>query len=152
KSLGYPGWQALKDVFVQSLQQRPKRYADQARKLIRGKSQQNALGRAVTAQADNIRLLETLNANRLPQAAQLLSRARHVHVAGYLALFAPAFVYQYSYRLCRPSVTALRGDDVMLGMELRAIAKDDIVDIIGFPPYSSEAMRVDKAAHQAGWR
>ncbi|MDS1140156.1 MurR/RpiR family transcriptional regulator [Pusillimonas sp. SM2304] len=152
KSLGYPGWQALKDVFVLSLQQRPKRYADQARKLIRGKHPRNALSRAVSAQADNIRLLEELNAGRLPQAAQLLSRARQVHVAGFRASFAPAFVFQYQYRLFRSSVTVLRGDAGTLEMELRAIAKDDIVVIIGFAPYSNEAMRVAKAAHQAGSR
>src|SRR5690606_18180006 len=33
KSLGYDGWQELKDVFVQSLQRSPERYADRARKL-----------------------------------------------------------------------------------------------------------------------
>lgn len=152
QSLGYEGWGDLKGVFVQSLRQTPKTYADQARKLIRGKNPRDALSRAVTTQADNMRLLEQANAQRLPAAVQLLSKAKQVHVAGFRASFAPAFTFQYLYRLFRPSVTALRGDAGTLEMELRTIAKGDAVVIIGFAPYSQESMRVAQAARMAGSR
>lgn len=152
QSLGYPGWDDLKDVFVQSLRQAPKAYADQARKLMSGKKSGDALGRAVATQAGNIKRLEQANAQRLPIAVQLLSKARQVHVAGFRASFAPAFTFQYLYRLFRPSVTALRADAGTLEMELRAIARGDVVVIIGFAPYSQEAMRVAQAARQAGSR
>src|SRR3546814_18434605 len=66
--------------------------------------------------------------------------------------FAPAFTFQYLYRLFRPSVTAMRGDAGTLEMELRAIAKGDTVVIIGFAPYSQEAMHVAPAGRQAGSR
>src|SRR3546814_8017615 len=46
----------------------------------------------------------------------------------------------------------MRGDAGTLEMELRAIAKGDTVVIIGFAPYSQEAMRVAQAARQAGSR
>jgi len=95
QSLGYAGWDDLKSVFVQSLRQIPKRYADQARKLIQGNNPRDALGRAITAQADNIRLLEHMNAERMPLAVKLLSRARHVHIAGFRASFSPAYTFQY---------------------------------------------------------
>src|SRR5690606_6080812 len=152
KSLGYAGWPELKAVFVQAMQQSPKRYADRARELMRGKQPRNAVARAVTAQADNIRLNETTNAQALPRAVQLLARARQVHVAGFRASHAPAFLFQYQYRLFRPSVTLLRGDAGTLEMELRALGKGDMVVIVGFAPYSNEALRVAQAARAAGCR
>ncbi len=152
QSLGYGGWDGLKHVFVHSLQRPPRRYADQARELMRDKNPRNALGRAVMAQTDNIRLLEPDNTNRLPQAVKLLARAKHVYVAGFRASFAPAFSFQYLYRLFRPSVAMLRGDAGTLEMELRALTQSDAVVIIGFEPYSQEAVRVAHAARQTGCR
>jgi DNA-binding MurR/RpiR family transcriptional regulator len=152
QSLGYQGWDDLKGVFVQSLRQAPKAYADQARKLVDGQNPQVAFSRAVATQADNIKRLEQANARRLPAAVQILSKAKQVHVAGFRASFAPAFTFQYLYRLFRPSVTALRGDAGTLEMELRAITKGDAVVIIGFAPYSQESMRVAQAASLAGSR
>lgn len=152
QSLGYEGWDDLKSVFVQSLRQIPKRYADQARKLIQGNNPRDALGRTASAQADNIRLLDHMNAERMPAAVKLLSKARHVHIAGFRASFAPAYTFQYLYRLFRASVTTLRGDAGTLEMELRAIQNGDAVVIIGFAPYSRESLRVAEAARQSGAR
>jgi DNA-binding MurR/RpiR family transcriptional regulator len=152
QSLGYPGWDDLKAVFLRSLRQAPKAYAEQARKLLHDKNPQDALGHAIAIQTGNIRRLEQDNAQRLPAAVHLLSKAKQVHVAGFRASFAPAYTFQYLYRLFRPSVTVLRGDAGTLDMELRAIAKGDAVVIIGFAPYSQESMRVAQAARQAGSR
>ncbi|MCC2596091.1 MurR/RpiR family transcriptional regulator [Pusillimonas sp. MFBS29] len=152
KSLGYEGWQELKDVFVRSLQRGPERYADRARRLQHGRRTGNALSRAVEAQSDNIHRIQANNAERLPAALQLLSRARQVYVAGFRASFASAFLFQYQYRLFRTSVTLLRGDAGTLEMELRALGKDDTVVLVGFAPYSREALRVAQAAQQAGSR
>lgn len=152
RSLGYGGWQELKDVFVQSLQRSPERYADRARKLQHDRRTGNTLARAIAAQADNIRRIEAGNAKRLPAALQLLSRASQVYVAGFRASFASAFLFHYQYRLFRPSVTLLRGDAGTLEMELRALGKDDVVVIFGFAPYSREALRVADAAQRAGSR
>lgn len=152
QSLGYEGWNALKTVFTQSLRQTPKRYADQARQVIRSTNHHEVLSVAVATQLDNIRLLEELNGDRLAAAVQLLSKAKHVHVAGFRASFGPAFTLQYLYRLFRPSVSMLRGDAGSLEMELRAIRKGDVLAIIGFSPYSNESLRALQAARQCGTR
>ncbi|MBB5215465.1 MurR/RpiR family transcriptional regulator [Parapusillimonas granuli] len=152
QSLGYRGWEDLKQVFVCSLQRPPRRYADQARELIRGKNPRSALERAVMAQTDNIRQLGADNADRIPEAVKLLTRAKRVYVAGFRASFAPAFSFQYLYRLFRPSVAMLRGDAGTLEMELRALTASDAVVIIGFEPYSQETVRVADAARYAGCR
>lgn len=152
QSLGYEGWNALKTVFTQSLRQTPKRYADQARQVIRSTNHHEVLSVAVATQLDNIRLLEELNGDRLAAAVQLLSKAKHVHVVGFRASFGPAFTLQYLYRLFRPSVSMLRGDAGSLEMELRAIRKGDVLAIIGFSPYSNESLRALQAARQCGTR
>jgi len=150
QSLGYDGWNALRAVFTQPLRRLPKRYAEQARQVIRSKNPREVLSVAVATQAGNMRLLEELNHDRLAPAVSLLSKARHVHVAGFRASFGPAFTLHYLYRLFRSSVSMLRGDAGSLEMELRSIRKDEIVVIVGFAPYSNESLRVVQAARQAG--
>src|SRR3546814_19889043 len=81
QSLGYRGWDDLKSVFVQSLRQTHKGYADQARKLIGAKNPRDALDRAVATHDDNVRLLAHTTAQRLPCAVRLLSHATQAHGA-----------------------------------------------------------------------
>lgn len=147
--LGFEGWEALRQVFVQSFRQAPKLYATQARKVLRSKSPAAMLGKNLAAQAHNLALLENLNAERMPAAVELLCAAPRVHVAGFRACFAPAFAFQYLYRLFRPSVDMLRGDAGTLEMELRALGEGDAVVVMSFAPYSQEALRVVQAALKA---
>ncbi len=149
QSLGFDGWEDLKRIYVQSLRSAPKGYAAQARKLVRN-ADPDTLGRAVAVQSDNIQRLDAANASRLPAAIRLLAAAAHVHIAGFRASFAPAFTFQYLYRLFRPSVSLLRGDAGTLEMELRAISRGHAAVIIGFAPYSQESLRVAQAARKAG--
>lgn len=150
-SLGFGGWEDLKNIFVQSLRRAPKRYADQARRVVSGGGR-DTLNESAATLAENMKLLEHLNADRLPLAAKLLAEAAHVHVAGFRASFSPAYALQYLYRLFRPTVTLLRGDAGLLEMELRSIKRDDAVVIVGFAPYSQEGQRVTQAARKAGGR
>lgn len=150
QSLGYEGWEPLRQVFVRGLHQMPRRYADQARDTLRRRHAGSVLERQVAIQADNLRLLETQNVEGLPEAAKLLSKARHVHIAGFRASHAAAHTLHYLYRLFRNSVSLLRGDAGMLEMELRTMERADAAVIFGFAPYSQEAMRVAAAAHAHG--
>ncbi|TEA77840.1 MurR/RpiR family transcriptional regulator [Allopusillimonas ginsengisoli] len=149
QSLGYQGWDDLKRIYVQALRSEPKRYAVQARKLVRD-ANPTALGQAVAVQADNIQALGQANAGRMAAATRMLSAAPHVHIAGFRASYAPAFTFQYLYRLFRPSVSLLRSDAGTLEMELRAINRRDATVIISFAPYSHESMQVADAARKAG--
>lgn len=150
QSLGYEGWDALRQVFVRGLQHMPRRYAEQAQDVIRRRNARSTLSRHVAAQAGNLRMLEELNEGRLTTAANLLVRAGRVHIAGFRASYAAAHTLHYLYRLFRDSVTLLRGDTGQLEMELRAFAPADAVVVIGFAPYSHEALRVAEAAHAKG--
>ncbi len=150
QSLGYSGWEPLRQVFVRGLDKAPRRYAEQARAAVGRRYPRSMLGRHVDAQADNMRLLDELNSDLLAEAARLLSKARHVHIAGFRASQASAYTLHYLYRLFRNSVTLVRGDAGLLEMELRAFEPDDAVVLIGFAPYSQETMRVAEAAHARG--
>lgn len=150
QSLGYQGWGALKQVFVRSLQQVPKRYADQARQVMRGKDKAEIASRTLLTQANNIRLLEELNAARIDAVVDQLARARHVYVGGFRASYAAAFTFHYLYRLFRRTVTLLRADAGTLEMDLGLISGQDTVVMISFAPYSHEAMQVLHAAREAG--
>lgn len=152
QSLGFDGWEPLRQVFVRGLHRMPRRYADQARDTLKRRHAGSMLERHVAVQADNLRMLESQNGDGLPEAAKLLAKARHVHIAGFRASHAAAHTLHYLYRLFRNTVTLLRGDAGMLEMELRAIDSRDAVVIIGFAPYSQEAMRVAAAAHARGCR
>ncbi len=150
QSLGYEGWEPLRQVFVRGLHQTPRRYADQARDTLRRRHTGSVLERQVTIHADNLRLLEAQNTESLPEAARILAKAEHVHIVGFRASQPAAQTLHYLYRLFRNTVTLLRGDAGMLEMELRTLARGDAVVIVGFAPYSQEAMRVAAAAHARG--
>lgn len=152
QSLGYEGWDDMRQVFVRGLHQMPRRYADQAQAVVRRRSAHSTLSRHVIAQTGNLRLLDEVNSGLLAEAARLLQRARHVHIAGFRASHAPAHTLHYLYRLFRNDVTLMRGDTGQLEMELRALGPDDAVVITGFAPYSQEALRVAESAHAHGCR
>ncbi len=152
QSLGYEGWDDMRQVFVRSMHQMPRRYAEQAQEVVRRRSTRGALGRHVTAQVGNLRLLEELNNEKLSVVVEVLQRARHVHIAGFRASHAPAYTLHYLYRLFRNSVSLLRGDAGLLEMELRSLQRGDAVVIIGFAPYSREGLRVAEAAQERGCR
>jgi len=150
QSLGYEGWDAMRQVFVHGLHPVPRPYAAQARDLIERRHTRSMLGRHATAQAGNLNMLDELNAQALPEATRLLARARHVHIAGFRASYAAAHTLHYLYRLFRNPISLIRGDAGLLEMELRALAPADAVVIISFAPYSQEALRVANAAHARG--
>lgn len=150
QSLGYKGWEPLRQVFVRSVQQAPRRYADQARDTLRRRHAGSLLERHVAVQSENLGLLADENTEAMAEAAKLLAKARHVHIAGFRASHAAAHTLHYLYRLFRNSVTLMRGDAGLLEMELRALEPQDAVVIVGFAPYSHEAVRVAAGAHARG--
>ncbi|WP_308217636.1 MurR/RpiR family transcriptional regulator [Paenalcaligenes niemegkensis] len=149
QSLGYAGWSEIKDIFVRSLRRGPKRYAEQAKAVVKSRNPRGMAEKMVAAQSLNVQLLIDLNADRLPLAVELVVKAKRVFVAGFRASYAAAFSFHYLYRLFRPSVTMLRSDAGTLEVELRTLEPGDVVVLIGFAPYSHEVVRVYEAARAA---
>lgn len=150
QSLGYAGWAGLKDVFVASLRQLPTAYTEHAKAVVRNRNPKGMFTNVVLAQAANVAKLDELNATAMPQAVDLLVKAKRVFVAGFRASHAPAFSFYYLYRLFRPTVSMLRTDAGTLEMELRALQAGDVVVLTAFAPYSQEIVHVYEAALERG--
>lgn len=146
QSIGYGGWADFKQVFVNALQRGPKGYAEQAKEVVKSRNPKRTFEKTVAAQSLNLQALVDLNADRFPEAIELIVKAKRVFVAGFRASYAAAFSFHYLYRLFRPSVIMLRSDAGSLELELRTLGPGDIVVLIAFAPYSHEVVRVYEAA------
>lgn len=149
--LGFAGWPELKTLFVERLRASPDRYASKAKSLANQAAGGNLIGDLFRTQRANIDLLESNNASgSIEDAAQLIENANKVYIAGFRACHPIAFAFQYLYRLFRPDVYLLGGNDGTIEMGLRAIQKDDVVLVASFFPYSKEAVTVTRMAERKG--
>jgi len=149
QSLNYSGWQALKQVFINHIQNTPETYTNRARALINTPVKHTSTQQTLQAQIDNLHQLQTIQATALDQAVRHIGEAKHVYIGGFRASYAVAFSLHYLYRLFRRSVSLLSAPAGTLEMDLDAIEKRDVVIISSFAPYSSEALKVYEAAKSA---
>lgn len=152
QSLGFDGWQNLRELFVESVRGGSPAYAKRAKKLLSASGSSGMFLEMLQTQHRNLEWAGANNTQSLPKAVDLLSSAANVHVAGFRACFPVAFTLHYIYRLFRPTVHLIRGDAGTLELELRALTSKDVVVLISFAPYSMEVVRVADAAREAGCR
>jgi DNA-binding MurR/RpiR family transcriptional regulator len=150
--LGFEGWQALRELFVESVRGGPQPYAKRAKKVVRESGSRRLLTEMLDTQHRNLELTGTNNAESMPKAAELLTAAPNVYIAGFRSCYPIAFTFHYIYRLFRTTAHLIRGDAGTLELELRALAPKDAVVLASFAPYSQEILRVASAARQAGCR
>ncbi|CAH2785958.1 MAG: Transcriptional regulator, RpiR family [uncultured Paraburkholderia sp.] len=148
QQLGFPGWNELRNLFVARVRTRPEPLTSCARSLVKSK---DALANdLLVAQQHNLDVTAAHNGRTIVEAARLLRRAPHVHVAGFRSCYAVAFGLVYGYRLFRSSVSLLNGEAGTLEIQLRTVERDSATVVISFAPYSVEAARVAEAALEKG--
>lgn len=150
QQLGFPGWNEMRELFVARVRARPEPLTNRARSLVAGNAKQSLAHDLLVAQQHNLDVTAAQNERTLIEAARILRRARHVHVAGYRSCYAVAFGLVYGYRFFRSSVSLLTGEAGTLDMQLRAIDRDSATVVISFAPYSVEAVRVAETALEKG--
>lgn len=150
QQLGFPGWNEMRELFVARVRTRPEPLTNRARSLVAGNAKQSLAHDLLVAQQHNLDVTAAQNERTLIEAARILRRARHVHVAGYRSCYAVAFGLVYGYRFFRSSVSLLTGEAGTLDMQLRAIDRDSATVVISFAPYSVEAVRVAETALEKG--
>ncbi|TDN64043.1 MurR/RpiR family transcriptional regulator [Paraburkholderia sp. BL10I2N1] len=150
QQLGFPGWNELRDLFVARVRTRPEPLTSRARSLVKTNARDALAQDLLVAQQHNLELTAAHNARVTVEAARVLRRAQHVHVAGFRSCYAVAFGLVYGYRLFRSSVSLLTGEAGTLEMQLRGIDRDSATIVISFAPYSVEAVRVAEAALEKG--
>src|SRR5258708_28251482 len=149
QSLGFPGWPAMRAIYVARFRTRSVPYASRAKALVRRAGAPDLVAEVCAAQKLDIDATRLQNAESLPRIAALLRKARTVHVAGFRSSYAIAFGFAYLYRLFRPSVSLVGTEGATLEMQLRAIAPGDATVVVSFAPYSREARLVAQAASRA---
>src|SRR5258708_4950277 len=150
QSLGFPGWPAMREIFVASFRTRSVPYASRAKALVKRGGAADLVGEVSAAQKLDIDSTRMQSSASLPRVAGLLRRARTVHVAGFRASYAIAFGFAYLYRLFRPSVSLVGTEGGTLEMQLRAIAPGDAAVVVSLPPYSRESPLL--AAKPSRWK
>lgn len=152
QTLGFPGWNELRELFVARLRTRPEPLSSKARALVKGGSREALATNIGAAQQHNLAATLAQSGGRIPDAARLLKKASHVHIAGFRSCYPIAFSLLYGYRLFRSTVSLVSGEAGTLEMQLRSIAKGHATVVVSFAPYSREAARVAEAAKEQGSR
>ncbi|WP_257829811.1 MurR/RpiR family transcriptional regulator [Burkholderia glumae] len=152
QQFGFPGWNELRDLFVARVRARPAPMTQRARSLVKPGAKAALSHDLLAAQQQNLADAAARNQRALAEAARLIRKAPHVHVAGFRSCYPVAFGFVYAYRLFRPSVSLLAGVAGSLEMELRAIGQASVTVIVSFAPYSTEATRVANIARERGSR
>lgn len=151
QQLGYDGWPGLKADLVEDLglgASHP--YGERAQRVVRRSKDKKLAAELFEAQRANLVATERQAADRLQKVAVLLTKANHVHAAGFRACFPVAYSFVYLYRLFRDSVSLLDGLGGGLEMQSRAIGARDALLVVSFAPYSREALDCARAAKSAG--
>lgn len=150
QQLGFPGWSELREIFVSRVRTRPEALTSKARALLKGGGDAFLAHELGLAQIHNLEATAARNSQKIVDAAKLLRKAPHVHVAGFRSCYPAAFGLVYGYRLFRASVSLVSGEAGTLEMQLRTMQRGHAAVVTSFAPYSTEAVRVAQAAVEQG--
>jgi DNA-binding MurR/RpiR family transcriptional regulator len=151
KQLGFDGWPALRQCFIDRVRGTPSSFSRRAADLIRRDDAAALFHETLSAIRMNLEATEaSVDERAIPAVAKLLEDAASVYVAGFRSCYAPAFSFYYTYRLFRPTVVLVSGTGGTFETELRALSRKDAVLLVGFEPYSRESARVGEAAKKVG--
>ncbi len=151
RTLGFQSWEEFKEPFVLRMRGAPDLYSARAARLVEGDAAHSLADSVHAAHVANLQQSHALNdPGAINEAVTILENARTVFIAGFRSCFGPAYAFSYVYRLCRPDVVLLSGMGGGLESELRAVGPEDVVCIIGFKPYSREAVIVAEHAVRRG--
>lgn len=149
QQVGYAGWPELKKTFISDLGLNHNGYSERAKKLTNRSTENGLVNELFVTYVSNLEATQLQIEPKIKIAANILQKAKVVHIAGFRASFAIAFSLFYGYRLFRNSVELIDGHCGGLELQLRRIQKRDSVVIISFAPYSKESIAVLEAARHA---
>ena len=152
QALGFAGWPALRQRFIDRLRAEPRPFSPRAAALA-GRGDPAGLFSETFAMlgANLARMGAAADPRAIDAVAAALERAGTIYVAGFRSCYGPAFGFAYACRLFRPArVVLLNAIGGAFDAELRSIARGDAAVVIGFAPYSREAAQVTEIARRAG--
>jgi DNA-binding MurR/RpiR family transcriptional regulator len=103
------------------------------------------------AEIDNLELTFGKNHPEIVESAlTLVDQARRVCVLGQRSCYAPAYFFNYVYRLFRTNSVLLQDQGGTVADELRAIGAGDLLLVITVAPYTTSVVRAVRYAKEQG--
>jgi DNA-binding MurR/RpiR family transcriptional regulator len=157
RALGFADFSQLRALFQNRLRESGERtrFSGRARVLQRRSHHDDGpaelLKELFAAEIDNLELtFEKNHPDAVAGALALMDRARRVCVLGQRSCYAPAYFFNYVYRLFRTNSVLLQDQGGTFADELRAIGGDDLLLVITIAPYTNSVVRAVRYAKEQG--
>ncbi len=143
--LGYPGWEALKAVFIRGLYAPGS--ANTSASLLSRHTHLDSPWQACMAQfQQNLQALEPGNQASLLTVIKPLKQAKYIWIAGFRASYPAAFSLRYLCSQFRADVHLLHNTGGSMPVGLGQISSNDALVVIGQQPYAPEALQLAQTA------
>ena len=155
KSLGFDGYEALRQPFRERLRKNEPRFASKLQDVQRrGTGDSEGLFAELRQReiANIERTLSDENYATIVDAAETLHRCRRVYVLGLRGAYAPAFLFHYAYQLFQENSLLVDTHAGIFADQLRDIGAKDSLLVVSFPPYTQLTIDAVEYAAEAGAR
>ncbi len=152
QTLGFEGFNDLKDVFQNRMRAAPDDLVGRARGLQGQRHHVSELIEEIEQNAhNNIRQsLHGCGPEKLEEVADFLLAAKRVFVMGLRISYPVAFSFYYAYSMFRPNAVLVDGRAGTVADVLRGIGEDDVLLAMSVSPFSRETVRAVDYAHARG--
>ncbi len=153
KSLGFDGYEALREPFRQRLRKIEPQFSSRVEDLQRrGTGDSAALFNELRRQElQNVeQSLSDDNFAAMTAAVDTMHRSRRVYVLGLRGAYAPAFLFHYAYQLFQENSLLVDTHAGIFADQLRGIGRQDCLLVISFPPYTQLTIDAVDYAAEAG--
>lgn len=154
QSLGYQGWNALKDDFIilNGLRETNK-YTSKAKEILNHSVTQTSnivYDEFFQSQIKNLVSTQEKNKDSFSKVVDTIDQSKNIYICGFRGSFPIAWSIFYVYKLFKKNITLIDGLAINLEMHMRDFSSEDTVLIVGFQPYSRETISILETAYEAG--
>ncbi len=154
RAFDFTSYKQLREPFQQHLRINPAGYLSRARDLqARGAEGEPAalLWDLLSADLTNLRVsFEANGVEKFAAAAETLSGAERIYVAGLRSSYPVAFFFHYVYRMFLSNAVLLEGHAGTFADDLRALGSGDVMLAISVEPYTVETVKAVEYAKGQG--
>lgn len=152
--LGYPGYDAIRALYVESLRRGDRVFSGKAKALVQRRKLKGDTALAfdllgsLARQMDGLSSRSTLE--QLKDAASRLSRANRIYVIGQRSSYSVAFHFAYVLGLARAEVHLVDGPGATGADALRGAGKGDALVAVSVRPYTRDTVETTNFAARQG--
>lgn len=150
---GYPSYAEFREAFREPLRRPVDAYGERAASIVSGDQKRGSeTSDESFALLSNIivELKNSLPDGEIEKAGEIITSARRLFIAGFRALYSPAFYFFYLVRTFREEVVLIDGHAGCLIDEIGAIREGDVLLILSYEPYANDAVQAANYAKNKG--